>query len=171
MTSIRDIFDRHDLRCTRQREQIYQALMNTCSHPTAEELFHMVSTTGSEGDEPGLSLATVYNALEAFSMCGLIRRIPCPTGSGACRYDADTSEHVHLATEDGQIVDVPSDLSRQLLDNLPGEVLDELERRMGVRIRGVSVQVVAGEAADETGVEGQTLARSIQNGHVARRAP
>jgi Fe2+ or Zn2+ uptake regulation protein len=142
MSSLREIFDQHGLRCTRQREQIYLALASTCSHPSAEELFQMVSATGCSGDEPGLSLATVYNALEAFTACGLVRRIPCPTGSGACRYDADTSDHVHLATEDGRVLDVPPDLSRKLLANVPAAVLQELEARMGVRVRNVSVQVV-----------------------------
>jgi Fur family transcriptional regulator, peroxide stress response regulator len=142
--SIREIFDRHELRCTRQREQIYIALTETRSHPTAEELFQMVA---ADSREPTLSLATVYNALEAFTECGLVRRIPCPTGSGACHYDADTSEHVHLAMQDGQLVDVPTDLSRELLNHLPAPVLAELERRMGVRIRGVSVQIVAGSSS------------------------
>lgn len=148
MPGTREIFDRHDLRCTRQREQVYVALMKTKSHPTAEELFHMVAANGhgNGSEEAGLSLATVYNALEAFTACGLVRRIPCPTGSGACRYDGDTSEHVHVTTEDGKLIDVPADLSRALLDHVPTSVLYELERRMGVRIRGVSVQVVADAA-------------------------
>jgi Fe2+ or Zn2+ uptake regulation protein len=141
LAGIREIFDEHGLRCTRQREHIYQALKHTRCHPTADELFNMVAA--GNGVDPCLSLATVYNALEAFTACGLVRRIPCPTGSGACRYDADTSEHVHLAMQDGQLVDVPRDLSRQLLATVPPAVLAELERRMGVRIREVSMQVVA----------------------------
>lgn len=148
MLTVRGIFDRHELRCTRQREQIYSALMNTHTHPTAEELFQMVA---AEGDEAGLSLATVYNALEAFTACGLVRRIPCPSGSGACRYDADTSEHVHLTTDDGRVIDVPPDLSERLLARLSPVLMEELQARMGVQIRGVSVQVVAatGEPSGE----------------------
>jgi Fur family transcriptional regulator, iron response regulator len=147
MVNVRAIFDEHQLRCTRQREQVYLALMSTNAHPTAEELFQLVAAA-SEGEDAGLSLATVYNALEAFTACGLVRRIPCPSGSGACRFDADTSDHVHVATEDGRLVDVPPDLSERLLATLPPEVLAELERRMGVRVRGVSLQVAAMPAAE-----------------------
>jgi Fe2+ or Zn2+ uptake regulation protein len=146
MVNVRAIFDKHDLRCTRQREQVYLALMNTDAHPTAEELFQLVGAA-SEGEDAGLSLATVYNALEAFMGCGLVRRIPCPSGSGACRFDADTTDHVHMATQDGKLLDVPEDLSERLLANLPPELLAELERRMGVRVRGVSLQVAVGPAA------------------------
>jgi Fur family transcriptional regulator, iron response regulator len=145
MVNIREILEQHDLRCTRQREQVYLALVSTSAHPTAEELFQMVSAARSEGDDGSLSLATVYNALEAFTACGLVRRIPCPSGSGACRFDADTSDHVHLATDDGKLRDVPADLSERLLATIPADVLQDLERRMGVRIRGVSMQVVAAD--------------------------
>jgi Fur family transcriptional regulator, peroxide stress response regulator len=135
--SIRHIFDDHGLRCTRQREQIYEALAATRAHPTAEELLHSVRNS-----EPGLSLATVYNTLEAFTACGLARRIPCPAGAGPCRYDADTSEHVHITTPDGRVIDLPHDLSQKLLEHLPPEILDEIEDRMGLKVSGVSVQVV-----------------------------
>ncbi len=126
------------MRCTRQREVIYQALASTKSHPTADELFHTVQAI-----EPGLSLATVYNTLDAFTEVGLVRRIPCPMGSGACRFDADTTDHVHLATADGRVSDVPLDVSRQLLAGIPRDVVAELERRMNIRIEGLSVQLLA----------------------------
>lgn len=139
--TIRSVFERHRLRCTKQRERIYAALAATKAHPTAEELFHAVQDC-----EPGLSLATVYNTLEAFTECGLVRRIPCSSGSGAARYDADMNEHVHIAMTDGRIVDVPHDLSSQLLNSLPESVLDDLERRLGVRVEGLNIQIVAGPA-------------------------
>ena len=134
----RALFERHGLRCTRQREVLYEALAATKSHPTADELFQSVQEI-----EPGLSLATVYNTLDAFTQVGLVRRIPCPMGSGACRFDADTSDHVHLATPDGKVTDVPIDVSRQLIAAIPREIVAELERRMNVRIDGLSVQLLA----------------------------
>jgi Fur family peroxide stress response transcriptional regulator len=137
--TIRDVFDKNGLRCTRQREVIYEALAATKSHPTAEEIFHLV-----RGVEPGLSRATVYNTLDALTACGLVRRLPCPNGSGACRFDSETHDHVHLATCDGRIVDAPEDLSIRLLSGIPAEVIPELERRMGVRVRGLTLQVVTG---------------------------
>lgn len=138
MEQIRDIFHRHDLRCTKQREIVYTALMATKMHPTAEELH-----TAVKASEPGMSLATVYNTLEAFTACGLVRRLPPSSGSGASRYDADTHDHVHLTTPDGRVFDIPEDLSELILDNLPDHLLDELERRMQLRVGRVNIQLVA----------------------------
>jgi Fur family peroxide stress response transcriptional regulator len=137
----RQIFDAHALRCTRQREVIYSALAASHSHPTAEDLFSSVRAV-----EPGLSLATVYNTLEALTDCGLARRIPCPSGSGACRYDADMSEHAHIATPDGRVMDVPHDLNQRVLEALPTSLVDEIEKRTGVRVRAVNVQFITGPA-------------------------
>ncbi len=141
MAGIRELFERHALRCTRQREQIYEALACTKSHPTADELFQAVRAS-----EPGLSLATIYNTLDAFTECGLVRRLPCPSGSGPCRYDADVSDHVHMALRDGRLVDLPHDLSGQLLASVPAGVLKELERRFGVHVAGLNMQVLADPA-------------------------
>ena len=132
MQSIRTILEGHGLRCTRQREQIFEALVGSKVHPTAEELFSSVKAC-----EPGLSLATVYNTLEAFTACGLARRLPCP--AGPCRYDADTTEHVHITTPDGKVVDLPHDLSRRLL-----------EQRTGMKINALQVQVHAAGSAGPT---------------------
>ena len=145
----RSLFERCGLRVTRQREVLYEALASTKSHPTADELYHAVRAI-----EPGLSLATVYNTLEAFSAVGIVRRIPCSVGSGACRFDADTTDHAHLATTDGKIVDVPLDVSRQLLAGIPRDVVAELERRLGVRVSGLSVQLLASPQTGESGAPG-----------------
>jgi Fe2+ or Zn2+ uptake regulation protein len=139
MTPTRQIFDAHALRCTRQREVIYSALAASTAHPTAEDLFSLVRAA-----EPGISLATVYNTLEALTECGLARRIPCPSGSGACRYDADMTEHAHIATHDGRVMDVPQDLNQRVLDALPTSLVDEIEKRTGVRVRAVNVQFLTG---------------------------
>ena len=137
MSTPRDLFARHALRCTRQRETLYAALKATKTHPTAEELFERVRTA-----DQSLSLATVYNTLEAFTNAGLIRRLPSAVHAGPARYDADTHEHVHLTTPDGRVFDVPDDLSERFLDQLSEDLVAELERRTGMRIGRVSVQLV-----------------------------
>ena len=140
MNQVRAILESHGLRCTRQREQIFEALMASKLHPTAEELFSSVKSF-----EPGLSLATVYNTLEAFTNCGLARRLPSP--NGPCRYDADTTEHVHITTPDGKVVDLPHDLSHRLLSHVPAEILAEIEKRTGMRVCSLNVQVHADPAS------------------------
>lgn len=132
---VRDLFRQCDLRCTRQRELLYAALAASKAHPTAEELYHTI-----QGCDPGLSLATVYNTLEAFIQNGITRRIPGIEG-GPCRYDADTTQHVHAVTRDGAVRDVPTDLSARLLEGLSPDVLREIESRMGVSIARLNVQI------------------------------
>lgn len=93
-----------------------------------------------DGPTP-MSLATVYNALEAMCRAGMCRKLP--TTSGSIRYDADISDHPHLRLrESGAIEDVPHDLGRRLIQNLPQDILNEIEDRMGVRIHGVQVQLI-----------------------------
>ncbi len=136
--TVREVFARRGLRCTRQRERIYEALVATDTHPTAEDLFQTVRRT-----EPGLSLATVYNTLDVLAQEGLCRRLACAAGGSACRFDAVMEDHAHLVGADGRITDVPADLSRRLLGGLPADALAELERRTGIRVGGVSVHVQA----------------------------
>ncbi len=133
---VRTLFRTHNLRCTRQRERVYSALAATTAHPTAEELYRTVHET-----DPALSLATVYNTLEALVSCGLGKRLA--GDSGPSRYDADMSPHVHVALTDGRLVDVPLDLSTKLLAGLSQELLQEIEGRMGVKVGGVSVSLIA----------------------------
>jgi Fe2+ or Zn2+ uptake regulation protein len=132
---IRALFHSRGLRWTRQREVIYSVLEACHSHPTPEELSRLV-----EDVEPGLSLATIYNTLDAFLACGLCNRLASADATGAARYDADIHDHAHVQTSDGRVLDVPADLSRRVLAGLPQDLLAEIERRMGVKVGRVSVQ-------------------------------
>lgn len=144
MCDTKTVFARHGLRCTRQRLFLYDALVNTASHPTAEELYAQVRT-----QIDGLSLATVYNTLEAFCRAGLCRKLP---SCGGARYDADPREHMHITTTDGGVRDVPEELGVQLLNSLPRSVLNEVERRTGVRIRRVSIDLLGEPVTSENEV-------------------
>lgn len=139
--AIRGLLGTHGLRCTTQREVIYSALMASKVHPTAEELHNAVSRINDSG---GISLATVYNALDAFTKHGLARRIAptCGGSTAAFRYDADISNHAHVVASDGAMRDLPPDLSQRVLSHLPRELIEEVERRMNMRIRRVGVEFV-----------------------------
>ncbi|MCZ6836662.1 MAG: transcriptional repressor [Planctomycetota bacterium] len=135
MTSTRQLFTQNNLRCTTQRIALFDTLCACKSHPTAEELFGMVKPAMNS-----LSLATVYNTLDALCEAGLAKKLP--TSKGTCRYDADMSEHLHVRFQDtGEIRDVPMDLSRKLLDHLPKGVLIEIERDLGIHIDGINIQL------------------------------
>ena len=136
MMKTRDLFTRNSLRCTTQRVALFDTLRKCKSHPTAEELFRMV--------KPGmvsLSLATVYNTLDALCEAGLAQKLP--TSNGTCRYDADTSDHLHVRIKDtGEIRDVPEELGDRLMDQVSRAVLSEIEREMNITIDGVTIQLL-----------------------------
>lgn len=143
MINTRDLFIRSSLRCTTQRVALFDTLRECKSHPTAEELFHMVKP-GMES----LSLATVYNTLDALCEAGLAQKLPTPNGT--CRYDANTIEHLHIRIRDtGEIRDVPEELSQRLMDQISRSVLDEIGREMDVTIDSVSIQLIGSKANGE----------------------
>lgn len=78
------------LRLTPQRLLIYQTLLQSKEHPTAQELYDDV-----KGRLPSLSQATVYNTLQALVTAGLIQEIG-EAGDGTIHYDADLTPHVNL---------------------------------------------------------------------------
>jgi len=135
----RTALTRNSLRCTKQRLDVYETLAATKLHPTPEQLHRMVSERS-----PGISLATVYNTLEALCEAGLAHRIPTPAG---CRYDADTTQHVHVVLPDGRLLDVPAHLGDTLLDRLSPALQQELADALGVNIKHIAIQL---HAAPET---------------------
>ena len=142
----RDLFQQHGLRCTKQRIALYEALRKARNHPTADELYRLVRHQ-DRSNANGLSLATVYNTLEALCRAGLVR--PVPSSGGCCRYDADLSDHLHFrCRETAEIRDVPPELGKRLLDRLPKTIVAQIEREMGVCIEGLNIQLVGHVASN-----------------------
>lgn len=141
---IREVFQRHGVRHTRQRELVYSALVQTDAHPTADELFQLV-----RGADDCLSLATVYNTLEALAESGLCRKFH-GASSAAARFDARMTPHTHVLYADGKVRDVPADLSERLIASVPSDVLAEISERLGVPITGVSIKLSAGAVSKES---------------------
>lgn len=101
-------------RYTTQRAAVYEALVGTRSHPTADEIFTAVRVR-----IPDISLATVYKALEAFVSCGIARKLTI--GPGPARYDSRTDEHDHVrCLSCGRVADVEGDRPVEWFDDLDG---------------------------------------------------
>lgn len=133
---VRQLFSERGLRCTRQRRDLYMALFATNSHPTADNLFQQLSQTTAD-----ISLATVYNTLEALCHAGLVQKIAGPGGSA--RYDATVDDHVHLRDHTtGQVVDVPEDVSKNVLRHIPADLLKELEAKLGFNVHQVRIELI-----------------------------
>lgn len=87
------------IRMTPQRYAILSFLMETTSHPTADEIFKYL-----EHQFPSMSVATVYNNLKVFKEAGLIRELTY--GDASSRFDGNTADHYHcICTKCGKIVD------------------------------------------------------------------
>lgn len=136
----RELLREHGLRATRQREDVYLALASNKCHMSADEIHGVVGSRG------GMSLATVYNTLEALAEAGLCRKLASTVG--ASRYDADVSEHAHLVTADGRVVDIPMDLSERLMGSIDPGLIRQVEERLGVRIEGLSLELRGSGGAD-----------------------
>ncbi len=96
-----EAISRAGLRSTRQRHQVFEALMAKRDHPTAVEVFLRVKET-----MPSISLATVYNCLEALTGAGLVRHVNLERQSS--RYCPNLEEHGHFFCDDcGAVRDVP----------------------------------------------------------------
>lgn len=97
---IRQRFKDQGLKSTPQRTAIYKALVETTSHPTAEDLYQHVSQ-----DYPMISQNTVYYTLGVLQQAGLIREVN--VGHDRARYDGNLSPHHHLICMSCQsIIDV-----------------------------------------------------------------
>jgi Fe2+ or Zn2+ uptake regulation protein len=88
------------IRLTKQREEVFGLLLQKRDHPTATEVF-----LRAKKHMPSISLATIYNCLEALVDWGLVKQVNldrAPT-----RYCANLQEHSHFYCEScGAISDV-----------------------------------------------------------------
>src|SRR5437899_11176321 len=76
-------------RFTPQREHVYNVLLRKRDHPTAEEVFIRAMS-----DMPDVSMATVYNCLDALVQCRLVRQVTVQRG--AARFCPNMREHCHF---------------------------------------------------------------------------
>jgi Fur family peroxide stress response transcriptional regulator len=84
-------------RFTPQRQHVYDVLVEKRDHPTAEEVF-----IRAKRRMPEISMATVYNCLDALVQSGLARQVTvdrgaarfCPNMQEHCHFYCDTCDHV-----------------------------------------------------------------------------
>jgi Fur family peroxide stress response transcriptional regulator len=76
-------------RFTPQRDHVYSVLLQKRDHPTAEEVF-----IRAKRGMPDISMATVYNCLDALVKCGVARQVTLERG--ASRFCPNMKEHCHF---------------------------------------------------------------------------
>jgi len=103
---IRPALRAHGLRVTPQRLAVHRALQALGRHATADEVLERV-----HGSVPGVSLPTVYAALELLADLGLAARVH---GGRAVRYDPRAEPHHHLVCDAcGAVVDLDAEVDLQ----------------------------------------------------------
>ncbi len=87
-------------RGSKQKKAVYDAVVRSCDHPTAESIFLLV-----RGELPGTSLSTVYRNLGILVSEGALAAV---AGPGAeIHYDHNTGNHCHAQCRVcGRICDV-----------------------------------------------------------------
>lgn len=87
-----DQLKNNGVRITPQRHAILTYLMESMSHPTADEIYRSL-----EPRFPNMSVATVYNNLKMLIEAGMVRELTY--GDNSSRFDADVSNHYHVICE------------------------------------------------------------------------
>jgi Fur family peroxide stress response transcriptional regulator len=115
------------MRMTKQRQQVFDVLMESTDHPTASDVFMRV-----KDQLPGISLATVYNCLDTLSHHGLIKQVNLDRAPS--RFCANREDHIHFHCEQcGKVVDAPP---LKLLDAAAHWAVPE-----GAEVTGIDVSV------------------------------
>jgi Fur family transcriptional regulator, peroxide stress response regulator len=122
-------------RYTAQRAAVYTYLEQVEHHPTADQVYQAVRQR-----IPQISLATVYNALEALVESQLANKLN--NGAGSARYDCGGDEHYHLRdVHTGEVRDLAIDYDPQLLKKLSPRLLKKLARD-GFQVTGYRLEVL-----------------------------
>jgi Fur family peroxide stress response transcriptional regulator len=88
------------LRSTTQRARVYGVLLDKRDHPTAEQVFLRAKQC-----MPEISMATIYNCLDALVDCGLVRQVNLDRG--ATRYCPNMGPHSHFYCDScGAVYDI-----------------------------------------------------------------
>jgi len=99
----REKYKRLGFKLTPQRLAILEFMEGNTSHPSADEIFRVVSE-----DYPAIVLATVYNTLDALKRKGEL--IELTIKPDRRHYDPNTKPHHHITcTACGKIGDVPEE--------------------------------------------------------------
>lgn len=88
------------LNYSKQREQIYNLLLQSYSHPTASEVYNMVRKSIAN-----ISRGTVYRNLSQLVRQGIVKRLDIDNMQS--RFDAHIEEHAHFkCVKCGRLLDV-----------------------------------------------------------------
>jgi len=98
LTEIRKRLIDKGLKVTPQRMATLEAIVSLDNHPEVEKIIDHVRK-----NHPNISTATVYNVLEKFALCGLVKKVK--TETSILRYDPLLEPHHHLYFSDSDSIE------------------------------------------------------------------
>ncbi len=121
-TALADYLRKRGMRCTQERKTLLECVMKTDGHFTIDDFSQMLQNAGFR-----VSTGTIYNTLQLFVDCGLLRSLRF--GSDKTRYEKvqGTPNHHHLVcTQCGSIKEIRlSDLSAMIENRNLGKFTPE----------------------------------------------
>ena len=108
------------LRHSHQRDMIYNYMLATKEHPSAEMIYEDLKKI-----EPNLSLGTVYRNLKLLEELGIVRKVT--NVNNVERYDAMTYDHIHFVCDEcGSVFDLPNFDNEVIKEKFSNEVGGEI---------------------------------------------
>ena len=108
------------LRHSHQRDMIYNYMLETKEHPSAEMIYEDLKKI-----EPNLSLGTVYRNLKLLEELGMVRKVT--NVNNVERYDAMTCDHIHFVCDEcGSVFDLPNFDNEVIKEKFSNEVGGEI---------------------------------------------
>jgi Fur family peroxide stress response transcriptional regulator len=108
------------LRHSHQRDMIYNYMLETKEHPSAEMIYEDLKKI-----EPNLSLGTVYRNLKLLEELGMVRKVT--NVNNVERYDAMTYDHIHFVCDEcGSVFDLPNFDNEVIKEKFSNEVGGEI---------------------------------------------
>ena len=127
----------HGLKVTPQRIAILDILKDDTTHPSAEEIYGRLKP-----NFPSLSLATVYNTLEALNRAGVIQEVIIDPRKR--HYDPNPKPHSHFQCRNcSSIFDIAIEIE---LPPTPCQIDDFLMEYVAINWHGICPQCRAKEA-------------------------
>jgi Fur family peroxide stress response transcriptional regulator len=133
LDNFRSVCKKHNLKITPQRIAIYKELLQSKSHPSADEVFQTL-----KGDFSNISYDTVNRTLLSLAEIGLIDVVKSP--GGARRFDPNPDSHHHLhCVKCGKIIDFHSEVCDKL------EIPEDIENQFTVLSKRVVLNGICKE--------------------------
>jgi len=128
---IRNRLKNSGLRVTPQRVAVLSTLIDSHSHPDADQIVRVV-----RAQYPNISVGTIYHILDNLVQKGIVNKVQ--TEQNVVRYDAITEPHIHLYSKDENRIEDYMD------DELMSLISDYLRKKNieNFNVKEINIQLI-----------------------------